>query len=61
MEYIPFCADEAGDSYYFHTKNQGIYYICHEFFDEFEENPENCKIADSFSEFDRMIIDLEEE
>ncbi len=60
MQYIPFCADEAGDSYYFNTKNHGIYYISHEFFDEFEENPENCKIADSFKEFDEMILDLEE-
>ncbi len=61
MEYIPFCADEAGDSYYFHTRNHGIYYICHEFFEEFQENPENCKIAASFNEFDEMILDMEEE
>ncbi len=61
MEYIPFCADEAGDSYYLNTKNQGIYYISHEFFDEFEENPENCKVADSFQAFEKMIVDLEEE
>jgi len=60
MEYIPFCADEAGDNYYLNIKNQGIYYISHEFFDEFEEDPENCKIAGSFQEFDEMIIDLEE-
>ena len=61
MDYIPFCADEAGDSYYFHRKNHGIYYICHEFFDEFQENSENFRTADSFNAFDEMILDLEEE
>lgn len=59
MYYIPFCADEAGDSYYVRVDGVGygkIYYIFSEFLDEFLSDPESeGLIAGSFTEFWEMI------
>lgn len=59
MYYIPFCSDEAGDSYYVRADEAGygkIYYICSEFLDDFLADPEGEGfIASSFTEFLRMI------
>ena len=59
MYYIPFCNDEAGDSYYIRVDEAGygkVYYIFSEFLDDFLDNSEeNGLIADSFTEFLEMI------
>lgn len=55
MCYIPFCSDEADDSYYIRVDKEGygkVYYIFSEFLDEFLEDPDgNGYIAGSFTEF----------
>ena len=59
MYYVPFCSDEAGDSYYIRIDEAGygkVYYIFSEFLDDFLEDPEGkWLIADSFTEFIEMI------
>ena len=64
MQYIPFCNDEAGDSYYIRTDAEGygkVYYLCHEFWDEFEQDPEDSLVASSFSDFlEKMRTSLEQ-
>lgn len=59
MCYIPFCSDEAGDSYYIRVDEAGygeIYYIFSEFLDDFLGAPESeGLIANSFTEFLEMI------
>lgn len=59
MYYIPFCNDEAGDSYYIRADEAGygkVYYIFSEFLDDFLADPEeNGLIAGSFTEFLEMI------
>lgn len=59
MCYIPFCDDEAGDSYYIRVDEEGcgkVYYIFSEFLDEFLEDPEGeWLVANSFTEFLEMI------
>jgi hypothetical protein len=59
MCYIPFCSDEAGDSYYIRVDEAGygeIYYIFSEFLDDFPGAPESeGLIANSFTEFLEMI------
>ena len=61
MQYVPFCDDDAGDIYYYSTENGAVYYIMHEFFDEFEADPESCRVADSLEAFDAMIVAYEDE
>ena len=55
MHYIPFCDDEAGDSYYIRVDEAGygkVYYIFSEFLDDFLADPEgDGLIAGSFTEF----------
>lgn len=64
MQYIPFCSDGAGDSYYIRTDAEGygkVYYLCHEFFDKFEISSEDSLVADSFTEFlEKMRSSLEQ-
>ena len=59
MHYIPFCSDEADDSYYIRVDESGygkVYYIFSEFLDDFLSNPESeGLIAGSFTEFLGMI------
>ena len=59
MCYIPFCNDEAGDSYYIRVDEAGygkVYYIFSEFLDDFLADPErDGLIAGSFTEFLEMI------
>lgn len=59
MYYIPFCNDEAGDSYYIRVDEAGygkVYYIFSEFLDDFLDDPEEEGLtADSFTEFLEMI------
>lgn len=59
MYYIPFCNDEAGDSYYICVDEAGygkVYYIFSEFLDDFlDDSGENGLIADNFTEFLEMI------
>ena len=59
MYYIPFCNDEAGDSYYIRVDEEGygkVYYIFSEFLDDFLDDPEgDGLIAGSFTEFLEMI------
>lgn len=59
MCYIPFCSDEAGDSYYVRVDEAGygkVYYIFSEFLDDFLTNPDGeGLIAGSFTEFLEMI------
>lgn len=59
MYYIPFCNDEAGDSYYIRVDKAGygkVYYIFSEFLDDFlDDSGENGLIADNFTEFLEMI------
>ena len=56
---IPFCNDEAGDSYYIRVDEAAygrIYYIFSEFLDDFLADPEGEGfIAGSFAEFLEMI------
>lgn len=65
MYYIPFCNDEAGDSYYIRVDKAEygkVYYIFSEFLDDFlDDSEENGLIADSFTEFLEMIQFPEEE
>lgn len=55
MCYIPFCSDEADDSYYVRVDEAGygkIYYLFSEFLDDFLTDPEGeGLVADSFTEF----------
>lgn len=59
MNLVPFCDDEAGDSYYIRVDEAGygkIYYIFHEFMDDFLADPEGEGfVAGSFTEFLEMI------
>lgn len=59
MNLIPFCNDEAGDSYYIRVDEAGygkVYYIFSEFLDDFLSDPEGAGyVADSFTEFLEMI------
>lgn len=59
MCYIPFCSDEAGDSYYIRVDEAGygkIYYIFSEFLDDFLNDSESEWLtANSFTEFLEMI------
>lgn len=59
MYYIPFCNDEAGDSYYIRVDEVGygkVYYIFSEFLDDFLDDSEGeGLIADSFTEFWEMM------
>lgn len=59
MCYIPFCSDEADDSYYVRVDEAGygkVYYIFSEFLDDFLANPEGKGlIAGNFTEFLEMI------
>lgn len=59
MTLIPFCNDEAGDSYYIRVDEAGygkVYYIFSEFLDDFLADPEGeGLIADSFTAFLEMI------
>ena len=59
MCYVPFCSDEADDSYYVRVDEAGygkVYYIFSEFLDDFLANPDGQGlIADSFTEFLKMI------
>lgn len=50
---VPFCSDGGGDSYYIQANGQDnrVYYIFHEDIDEFLDTPENCLIAESFTDF----------
>ena len=59
MCYIPFCNDEAGDSYYIRVDEVGygkVYYIFSEFLDDFLADSEGAGlIAGSFTEFLELI------
>ena len=59
MNLIPFCNDEAGDSYYIRVDEAGygkVYYIFSEFLDDFLSDPEGAGyVAGSFTEFLEMI------
>ena len=59
MYYIPFCNDEAGDSYYIRVDEVGygkVYYIFSEFLDDFLADSEGAGlIAGSFTEFLELI------
>ena len=59
MCYIPFCSDEADDSYYVRVDEAGygkVYYIFSELLDDFLTNPDGeGLIAGSFTEFLEMI------
>ena len=50
---VPFCSDGGGDSYYIQADGQDnrVYYIFHEDIDEYLDTPENCLIAESFTDF----------
>lgn len=50
---VPFCTDAGDDSYYIQADGQDnrVYYIFHEDIDEFLDTPENCLVADSFTDF----------
>lgn len=50
---VPFCSDQSGDSYFIQTDGQEnkVYYLFHEEYDEFLENPEDCLKAESFTDF----------
>lgn len=50
---VPFCSDQSGDSYFIEAGGQDnrIYYIFHEEYDEFLENPESGLAASSFTDF----------
>ena len=65
MYYIPFCNDEAGDSYYIRVDEAGygkVYYIFSEFLDDFLDDSEGeGLIAGSFMEFWEMLRFPEEE
>ena len=54
---VPFCSDEAGDLYYIQADGKGekIWYIFHEDYDVFLEDPEDCLVAESFTAFLEMI------
>lgn len=59
MYLIPFCNDEAGDSYYIRVDEAAygkVYYIFSEFLDDFLSDPEGQGLtANSFIEFLEMI------
>lgn len=54
---VPFCSDDAGDFYYIQADGQGerVWYIFHEDYDAFLDDPSNCLVADSFTAFLEMI------
>lgn len=50
---VPFCSDAGDDFYYIEaagTDNR-VYYIFHEDVDEYLDTPENCLVAESFTDF----------
>ena len=50
---VPFCSDAGDDSYYIQAdgRDNRVYYIFHEDIDEFLDQPENCLVAESFTDF----------
>lgn len=50
---VPFCSDESGDSCFIQASEEDsrVYYLFHEEYDDFLENPGESLIAESFTDF----------